>query len=437
MAQTIAVEALAELAKKGSNGPDNSIPIWFTEMMKQTEDRHLQERRLDAERHARELEAITKRLEQNENKPAAPSTTEQVIAMAKAIVPAPPADNGLVSLLTQMLTNEKSARVEELKLADARLQAEKQNRIEELKLADARHTREMEAVNKRLEQQEARAAQLETARLQQASTPPGKSAIQEAISLVKVLRGATDELSNDSSSGTGNPWVDLVADNLPKFIDTVGNVVTAMKPPVAPVSSMNNPSGAGVPAVQQPQQSQPQDTSEMGMLAAAARLIKDPLLHALQNQIPGSRFGGWIIVNYGEGYYQTAISEGEAGMLKFLQSAPEVWGAVIQFGAPKVQQFITEFLNGPASLEQAALIRQMVGAQQPQQTAPQQQPVPQAMPTPSAARPQQQPRGAIIVDAAPSAPTPAVEPTAGGGARKIIRPDGTPVATKPNGVDVV
>jgi len=414
-------DALVEQSKL--KAPDNSAAVMLSDLLKQSETRHLKELELAEARHARDMEAINKRLEAAEksSQTKGPTTTQEVIEMAKAIrpEPGPPADNGMVTLLTQMLAS-----------ADKRLEFEKQQRLEELKMAESRHAREMEALNKRLEAQETRAAELEKARLQQAQTQPGKSAIKDAVDMFRALRGATDELSSESTSGTGNPWVDLVADNLPRVLDTVGNVVTAMKPPVAPVSSMNNPSGAALPAVQQQQTAQqPQDTSEMGMLAAAARLIKDPLLHALQNQVPGSRFGGWIIVNYGEGYYQTAISEGEAGMLKFLQSAPEVWGAVIQFGAPKVQQFITEFLNGPASLEQAALIRQMVGAQQQQQATPQ-QPIPQAMPTPSAgARQQQQQPRPVVVDASPA---PVVEQSTGG-ARKIIRPDGTPVSTKPNG----
>jgi len=407
MASSVAVEkladALVEQSKQKQAPPvDTNIPAWFTQMLTTTEERHRQDKQLSEERHARELEALTKRMEQQEKVAQERGrdpleTTRAVVEMAKAVTQSttPAAHSGesqMITLLTQML------------------QAEKTGRLEELKLAESRHAREMEAINKRLEAQEARAAAVEAARLQQLQQPPtqGKSAIQEAISLVKALKGATEEFNGDTGGGSGNPWVDLATELGPRVLDTIGTVTSAISNR-APAPQQQQPGIQQQPGVA-PQPQQQQEPSEVNQMQMYARTIRQPLIAALQNNTPGHAFAGMLIVQYSEAAYQYLVQQGEQGVMQILQSAPEVWGDVQRFGV-KVPQFLNEFLDAQAAMQQAERIRQ--GGRPPVA------PVPQSQPSPAARAPQ--PR-TVTVDAQAA-------PTAGG--RTIITGDGTSVKTKP------
>ena len=400
VAATVAVEKLADaLIEQSKTKPqDNVASGMLSDLLKQSEARHMKELELAEARHVRDMEAIMKRLEAAETAAkSAPTTTDQVIAMAQAITPKAPPDNGMLALLSDMLKSEKA------------------NRIEELKLLDARHAREMEALTKRLETLDAR----EAARLTQQQTPlPGaaptanngtSSAIKDVLAVLKGvndLRSGIEGIGGDTG-GTGNPWVDLASEHLPKVLDTISNVTTAMRGTPAPTQPQAQQQ-SGTALQQQTQQPQQQDTSEMGQMATYARMIRQPLIQCLSANptVPGHRFAGILIVQYGDAAYNYLCQQGADGVLAILQAAPEVWGDVQRFGA-KVPQFLTEFLDAPRAMEQAQAIRAGQG-QRPSM--------------PASAPPQQQGRP-IIVDA-PSAS--AVPPAAG---RTIIRGDGQAVKT--------
>ncbi len=387
MATNIAVETLAKLAEQGSKPSVDNTANMLQEMLRQSEARH-----------QREIEALTKRLESAEARPAPHddlATTRAVIEMAKSVTqsaaplapPPPPQDNKMVDILMQMLKS-----TEERTLQERKLDAE-------------RHARDLEMLNKRLEAQELRAADLEKARLAQATATPGKSAIQEAISLVKALRGATEEI-NGGNEGTGNVWADLAGELGPRVLDTIGTVANAFKASTATAPQQQQaPATSNVPAIQQ-QAPQQQGDPQMNMIL---NMMKKPILGALRQGVPGHVFGAQIVAQYGEQPYRMATEKGESGLFQMLQSDGEFWGQLLQIGAPTVQSFITAFLNEEAV---SAALQQMAAQQQQRPVQP-----------PPAGRPANQPRPATVVDATPAS-----------GGRTIITGDGTPVKTKANGV---
>ena len=404
MATSVAVEALAELAK--NKQPAESVTPVFSELLKQSEQRRIEDLKLLESRHSREIDDLKERLAKQEksmeDRPKESTTVQQVIEMARAIAPPvpPPADNKMADVLLAMLQAEKTAR------------------IEELKLLDARHARELQAVTDRLTALDAR----ETARIQRLETaPPAQAApgLDQTANTFKIVLGAFEGFNKlkermvgeSDAGGTGNPYVDLATEFGPRILDTVDKLVTAYRAPVAPMTSQGMPQQSQQPGTalqQQTQQPQQQDTSEMGQMATYARMIRQPLIQCLSANptVPGHRFAGILIVQYGDAAYNYLCQQGADGVLAILQAAPEVWGDVQRFGA-KVPQFLTEFLDAPRAMEQAQAIRAGQG-QRP------------SMPT--SAPPQQQGRP-IIVDA-PSAS--AVPPAAG---RTIIRGDGQAVKT--------
>ena len=145
----------------------------------------------------------------------------------------------------------------------------------------------------------------------------------------------------------------------------------------------------------------------MDQAATYARMIKAPLIQALHNNVPGQRFAGVIIINYGEPAYQFLVQQGEQGVMRLLQAAPEVWGEVQRYGV-RVPQFLSEFMDVQGAAEQA---EQMRNGQQAK-----------AQPRPT------QPRPVVVTD--PQAP-PAPSQTGG---RTIITPGGPVQAQRPNGV---
>lgn len=403
MATSVAVEALAELAK--NKQPIESVTPVFSELLKQSEQRRIEDLKLLEARHSREMDDLKARLAKQEKsveeRPKESTTVQQVIEMARTIVPAPappPQDNGMVKLLTDMLRDEKS------------------NRIEELKLIDARHAREMEAITKRLEALDAR----EAARMQQQSAipPPAAAPVAGTSSAIKdvlaVIKGINDLRSGldgaiPDTGGSGNPWVDLAAELGPRVLDTISNVTTAINKAPAPMTSQGMPQEQQQPgtAVQtlQPQQ---QDNSKMGQMAQYARMIRIPLIECLSGNppVPGHRFAGMLIVEYGDVAYNYLCQQGADGVLAVLQAAPDVWGEVQRFG-PRVPQFLTEFLDAPRAMEQAQAIRAGQG-QRPSM--------------PAGAPPQQQSRP-TVVDSPPASQVPQT------GGRTILRGDGQPVKT--------
>ena len=411
MAATVAVEKLTDALVEQSKlkVPDNSAAIMLSDLLKQSEARHLKELELAEARHVRDMEAINKRLEAAEATAKVPqnTTTKDVIEMARTLVPAaaPPADNGMVALLTQMLAS-----------ADKRLESEKAQRIEELKMADARHAREMEAVNKRLEAQENRAIELEKARLQQAQVAPGKSAIKDAVDMFRALRGATDELSGDAPTGTGNPWVDLLAENLPKGLELAGHAITALQRPAAsaPASAVPGQQPQQQTAIQQPQQ----ENTEVNQMQMYARMIRGELVQALAQGVPGHRFAAMIVTRYpgGEQGYQFLSEGGEPRVMELLQAAPEVWGDVLKY-QQRVPGFIAEFLDQASVMATVEAFRAGQG-QRPTVATP-----------PPAGRPgNQAAASAAVIDVMPAA-----DVQQGSPGRVVIGADGKPIKTRPNG----
>lgn len=382
MANTIAVETLAKLAEQGRQPTVDNSSALLQDMMRQQEARH-----------AREVEEFRKRLEIAEAKPVPHddlATTRAVIEMARSVIPAPapppPQDNKMVEILMQMLKQN-----EERALQHEKLEAE-------------RHARDLDMLNKRLEAQEARAAALEAARLAQATQPQGKSAIQDALSLVKALRGATEEI-NGGDAGSGNPWVDLATELGPRVLDTAATIANAFKGTPAAAPTQQQTSAPSVPSIQQAPQQQSGDP-QMNMML---NMMKAPILNSLKNGVPGHVFAAQMVAQYGEPAYRAATEKGEAGLLQILQSDSQFWGQLLQIGAGPVQNFVTAFLNEQAVSE--AL--QAMAAQQQQRP----------MTPPPAGRPANQPRPATVVDATPQT-----------GGRKIFTGDGTAVQTKANGV---
>ena len=411
-----ASEAVAKLTdalvkQSETKTPDNTAANMLSELLRQSEERHQRAAEAAESRHVRDMEAVTKRLEAAEaSAKTAPSTTQEVIAMAQAIMPkvAPPTEDKMTTLLMAMLQSEKTARIEEMKLVEARLQADKTAHVEEMKLADGRHVRELEALTKRLEAMDAR----ESARIQKLESAPAASAVDQGNTFKSVI-GALEGLNklkermvgDTDGGGTGNPWVDGLAPFLPQVLDTINNGISAFKAP-PPMNPMPQQQPAQqLPQGQQQQQPQQQDNSEMGQMAMYARMIRGPLIQCLSSNppTPGHRFAGLLINQYGEPAYNYLCQQGADGVLAILQAAPEVWGDVQRFGQ-KVPKFLEEFLNAPAAMEQAQMIRAGQG-QRP--TTPASTPASEA-----------------VVDSAPAA----TDPRPPGG-RTIIRGDGTPMRT--------
>jgi hypothetical protein len=415
MASSVAVEALAELAKDRQK-PQTETATVLSDLLKQSEARHIKDLELAEARHVRDMEALTKRLEKAEINALAskgPSTTQEVIEMARAIVPAPappPQDNKMADLLMQMLQSEKT------------------NRLEELRLIDARHAREMEAMNKRLEALDAREAARAAIPLPGAPAPStGKGGpVDDLLRLMDgaaKLRDKMDGLT-ESKETPGPWWLEPAVEVGSKLIDAVSTGIhnaavlkTGAGAPAAPQTTTTQ----AVPTLQPGQIPQPQGDPEVMRMQMYARMLQNPMMEALQNHVPGHKFAGWIMMQYGEPAYRALVEQGEQGLLKILQAAPDVWTALLPFGTPRLQQFITEALNEEAALEQFAMFRQGQNVTAPPKAAP-------------------QPRPAQTADAVP----------AEGGGRTILRDpsptttivnpaDGKPVKVKPpvNGPAVV
>ena len=405
MASSVAVETLAnalvEQSKTKQAPPppvDNTAATMLSDLLRQSEARHLKELELAEQRHTRELDALTKRMEAQEksvqDRGRDPlETTRSVIEMAKQVSsPAVAPDNKMVDILMQLLKS-----TEERAIQDRKLDAD-------------RHAQTLEALNRRLEAQEKRAADLEAARLAQPATQ-SKSAIQEAISLVKALRGATDELAGDAGGGTGNPYVDAAMELGPKLFDTITTVASTFRnTPPAPAQQQ---------ASQQPgiAAQQPQPTALTAEEQMVER-IKAQLLQALGQNMNGAMFGGGIMFEYGDMVYNHLRNLGENGLMTMCQQNPEYWAQIQRVGA-RVPQFLAEFLDGAAVIERFQAIQAGQGRG----------PVAQSQPSPAASsRPA--PRAncsrryspVIITDPPAAVPLPAQQQ----GGRTIIK-EGGPV----------
>lgn len=400
MAANAAVEKLADAlveqskTKTPATAPDNTMANMFSDLLRQSEARAIKQEELREARHQREMEILTKRLEAAESAVKERHGTVDPMEMTRSVVEM--ARTVASSSGTSQPDPMREILLEMVRSGETR-------HLKELELSETRHAREMETMNKRLDAEAAARAAAETARQQQIAQPAGKSAIHDAIALVKALKGATEEINGDTSAGSGNVWVDLASEHLPRVLDTISNVATAIKTPAVGTSALQAPNGQQAAAPQNP----PQEQSEVNQAAMYARAIEPHLIEALQNGVPGETFAGFFIVNYQEQTYQMLVQQGEAGIMNLLQSAPDVWGKVQRYAA-RVPEFLRGFLNVEAAMEAAQRIR--AGQTRPMQPPP-------------AGRPANQPRPVTIEN----------EPSAPGGGRTVIRGDGQTVKTRPNG----
>jgi hypothetical protein len=441
MAAEVAVKELTNAvvtmaAKPSGNDGTNTL---LAEMIKQEKERADAQRREDEARHQKEMDEL--KAEMKSLKDSAQHTSADPLKLVTSLVelaklnappppppapapppaaPATPQETPMERMLMKMLENEKTGR------------------LEELKLVEQRHTREMDAINKRLEALDTR----ETARIHKLeSTPPPVAQAVPQGSVFKEVLGALEGLTklkekmspdSDNVGGTGNPFVDAAVEILPQVLTTVEKVF-ANRP--APIPTTPGPSG--VPAVVgQPQQQAPQEQSEQQVFATYVRQLRMPLIQALQNNVSGSRFAAWLISTYGEAPYTQVTVNGSNSVMSFLQTAPEVWGELMRppFGGALIGQFIEQFCNREAVRQ--ALADMQAGnppQQQQQQTGPATNgPVPVAMPTPSAANMQRPSASAMTVDALPNVKPPAAPRNQG--RPEVIRGDGQKVQVeKPNG----
>lgn len=235
------------------------------------------------------------------------------------------------------------------------------------------------------------------------------SSLKEVLEVVKLFRNGTESLAGESA-GAPTTWTDVVAEMLPKALDTVQTVAGAYmsrpnpSPGLQPNAQPAMPGGA--PAI--PQQTQQPRDAEMDMVV----LILKPLLsQAVASNLPGNIFAAQLVAKFGEDAYNRATAGGEAGLMALVQKDGELLALAQRAG----QQFISDFLN-----------RELVI--QTLQQAAQQQAQPQVVHRPPpAGRPAGPPPSQQVVDAQ----QPGAAPAQG---RVIHRGDGSSVVTaKPNG----
>src|SRR5262249_29399526 len=83
-----------------------------------------------------------------------------------------------------------------------------------------------------------------------------------------------------------------------------------------------------------------QQQDESAMMASYVRQLRQFLIDALNNGVPGHLFAARLITQVGEGPYHMITAKGEPGVLMFLQQAPEVWGELIRtYGPERLQKF--------------------------------------------------------------------------------------------------
>lgn len=282
----------------------------------------------------------------------------------------------------------------------------------------------MQQLNSRLEATE-KALSDERARAVNGGTLPGaiggsKGPVDD---LLKLLEGAVkfkdrlEGFAGASSAPAGPVWLEPALEIGGKVIDAAQNMMhnyaiakagqgTPLPPPTV------NGDGSPTAEIQQSEEDQ-----NVLMMKQYAKQIKDPLCQALRSNMSGSRFAGDFLVRAGEMPYQFLVGQGEAGLFAILQSDSGTWGEIIKFGAPRVQQFITEFLDAQAAVNEAAMIR---AGNQNRPTV--QQPPPAGRPS--------KPPATITVDATPVAESQVVNGQAPAG-RKVLGKDGQPLQTAP------
>jgi hypothetical protein len=81
-----------------------------------------------------------------------------------------------------------------------------------------------------------------------------------------------------------------------------------------------------------------------------ARQIHAPMREALLTKTPGHEFGAKICFAMKDTRpYEFLVSQGKEGLMRLLQSAPEVWGTFLQFGEGRQNEiFLEEFLDRDA-----------------------------------------------------------------------------------------
>ena len=365
-----------------------------------------------------QMDAIIKRLDAQEKAlpPAPPpdpmAAVKPLVDLARTIANPDGGDkkNDMVALLMKM--NEQ---------AETR-------RIEEAKLTDARQAREMEMLTKRLEATETLLKET-MAKKAEPQPPAGAGELKKLIQSAVDIKTLFEGLSGGNPSA-GEPWWLAPIENLvEKGFDTAkvvtGNMA-AMKRPIPQVVVQGQPAIPQSPSQTRTQgqpQTQPQMTQEqeqMFVMDQVAAQIHPELLQALEAGQTGYEFAGRLIAAYGHlpqfrQLYNGLLIAGTPGVIGdsgFLRRSPQRWGELLRFG-PKLQQFVSEFLDvQKAEAIAAAILQQQAGKPEPE--TPQKTQEPQRTQVP-----QDKPNGTPAGSATPGTKK----------GRRIITPDG-PVDTQ-------
>ena len=260
------------------------------------------------------------------------AAVERIVKIAQTLTP--PASNSSTSdAVVNMLTKQ-------LELAE-------QRRIEDRKLDEQRHTRELQNLKEQhtiqLSSIEERIKLIQVGQTVNPTPGPAVNATSEFAVLDRLL-SIKEKLDGLTGGGENSPipgWVPYALQGFKIAGDVIANVVHN-----AAVARL----GQGTPLPPPQTSAEPAETAETqqdGEFAQYARQIHPALKDALQKGVSGYEFAARLILQLGNTQaYDYVISEGVPGLERFLQSAPEVWGTMQQFGqGGQNQRFMEEFCN--------------------------------------------------------------------------------------------
>jgi len=232
----------------------------------------------------------------------------------------------------------------------------------QLEVSETRHAREMEASEKRhdrdlqmmrdhhreaMAQIEERFKLLNVTPTSVTATAEGKQQSEfQVLDKLVNLKEKMDSLMGGGSDGVPG-WAPLALQGLKIVGDLGANIMHN-----AAVARTGQGAALPPPATSVDPEAE-QEQAEANVHAQYARMIHPDLKDALQKKMSGNEFAARLVLKAGNSQlYDTVCADGKDGLIRFLQSAPEVWGTFTSFGAGNQNQiFIDQFLDRDAVMK--------------------------------------------------------------------------------------
>jgi hypothetical protein len=283
------------------------------------------------------------------------AAVDRIVKLAQTMTPAAAPNGGGNDAIINMLTKQ-------LELAE-------QRRIEDRKLDESRHSREIQTIK------EAHTAQLASIeqRIQMIQTTPAGGPVVSApatseFAILDKLLGIKDKLDALTGGGDASPipgWVPYALQGVKIVGDVAANIMhNAAVAKLGQGSPVSPPSTSAEPAELEEGSGEQAD----GQFAAYARQIHPLLKDALAKGMPGYEFAARIIIQMGGNSqaYDFVIQDGVPGLMKFLQSAPEVWATMQQYGQNRQNEiFMDQFCNRENVMKAVEVLRNPPKPQRP------------------------------------------------------------------------